>query len=240
MTTRGTAVQSALLRLRHLISTRFAVGDQLPNEKTLADSLDVSRGTVREALGILAVEGVVTRQWGIGTFVSPPPPTASLSMSSIISFRDRVQSTGRTVTLQRASCELVDTPADVRAELQLALGAKAWRVERLFAVDGTPAALMLEHIPERLFGRSTDPSAMMDVATDLFEMLDRHEPGSVAHTTTDIEAVTVTGELARALGLEPGFAVVRGLQVTYGPQGERLAHGSSHQRTDLVRMRITR
>ncbi len=240
MTTRGTAVTSALLRLRHLIATHFAVGDQLPTEKALAESLGVSRGTVREALGILAVEGVVTREWGVGTFVSPPQQAASLSMSSIVSYRDRVQSGGRSVELVAAACDLVDCPPDVRGVLDLAHDAKAWRVRRLFAVDGTPSALMLEHIPEQLFGRSTDPSAMLSIDTDLFEMLNRHEPGCVAHTTTDIEAVTVTADDALPLGLEPGAAVIRGVQVTYGRRGELLAHGLSHQRTDRVRMRITR
>ncbi len=241
MATRDTVVNSALLRLRYLITTRFEVGDQLPTETSFAEQLDVSRGTVREALGILATEGAITRRWGVGTFVSPPAPTASLTMSSIRSFRDRVEAGGHVVALLDASCVLVDRPPpELVPVLGLEDDARAWRVERLFAVDGTPAALMYEYIPERLFGRVIDPSPMTTLGTDLFDMLDRHEPGSVAHTTTDLEAVAVDVDQARALDLDVGSPVIFAVQMTYGPRGEPLAHGRSHQRTDLVRMRITR
>ncbi|NMR19237.1 GntR family transcriptional regulator [Cellulomonas fimi] len=240
MANRDTAVQSALLRLRHLIAMRFEVGDQLPTEKTLAESMDVSRGTVREALGILATEGIVNRRWGAGTFVNPPRPVASLNMSAIQSFRDRVQSSGRIVTLLDGTCERVECPPDASRALQLSNGATAWLVRRLFAVDGTPAALMHEHIPLELFGRPIDPAPMRSLETDLFEMLNRHQRGATAHTVTDIEAVALDAADAEPLGLDPGCPVIRAVQVTYSPDNEPLAYGRSLQRTDLVRMRITR
>ena len=49
---------------------RFLPGDKLPNEIELADELQVSRTTLREALRILITRGLVEVRRGVGTFVT--------------------------------------------------------------------------------------------------------------------------------------------------------------------------
>ena len=48
----------------------FAPGEQLPNENTLSSRLGVSRATLREAIRILAAQGVLDVYRGRGTFIS--------------------------------------------------------------------------------------------------------------------------------------------------------------------------
>lgn len=52
------------------IEKRFLPGDKLPNENELSEALDVSRTTLREAIRILATNGILEIQRGRGTFVS--------------------------------------------------------------------------------------------------------------------------------------------------------------------------
>ena len=49
---------------------RFQPGDKLPNELELAEELQVSRTTLREALRILSTRGLVEARRGVGTFVT--------------------------------------------------------------------------------------------------------------------------------------------------------------------------
>lgn len=56
---------------------RKAPGDRLDTEQGLAQRLDVSVLTVREALGMLAHEGLILRQQGRGTFVAERPDAAA-------------------------------------------------------------------------------------------------------------------------------------------------------------------
>ena len=49
---------------------RFLPGDKLPNELELAQELQVSRTTLREALRILTTRGLVEVRRGVGTFVT--------------------------------------------------------------------------------------------------------------------------------------------------------------------------
>src|SRR5215470_13900354 len=52
---------------------RLKPGEQLPSEPELAESLGVSRSTLRDALRILVSEGTLLRRRGVGTFVSTDP-----------------------------------------------------------------------------------------------------------------------------------------------------------------------
>jgi GntR family transcriptional regulator len=237
---RDTVVEGALQQLRHLVETKYGIGDKLPNERELSQQLAVSRGTLREVLGILALEGVVDRQWGVGTTVCSPRPMASLNMSNIESYRQRLELGGRIVALGDASCELALAPDSALKALRRDAGTAMWKVYRLFTVDGSPTAHMIEYIPTVIFGAPIDPRPMLQVKTSLYDLLNEQGVGPVEKTVTDVAATLVTGDTALALALSDGEPVIRAEQVTYNTRSEPLAHGISLQRTDLVPMRIIR
>lgn len=53
-----------------IISGALKSGERLPPERVLAEQLNVSRPSIREALGILEVKGLLTSKQGGGTFVT--------------------------------------------------------------------------------------------------------------------------------------------------------------------------
>ena len=56
----------------------LAPGDQLPSERELSEELQVSRGTVREAVQFLQTLGLLEIRHGSGTFVRPATDASSL------------------------------------------------------------------------------------------------------------------------------------------------------------------
>ena len=62
-------------RLRDLIfeQHRFQPGDRIPDERSLARELGVSRTSLREAIKILVANGILVIRRGVGTFVSETP-----------------------------------------------------------------------------------------------------------------------------------------------------------------------
>jgi len=60
-------------RLREMIERgSLAVGTLLPSEQVLAEQFQVARATLRQAMAILAEEGLITRRRGAGTRVNDP------------------------------------------------------------------------------------------------------------------------------------------------------------------------
>lgn len=54
---------------RYILNERLPVGTKLPNEYQMANHFEVSRGTIREAVKLLASKGVVQVKHGSGTYV---------------------------------------------------------------------------------------------------------------------------------------------------------------------------
>jgi DNA-binding LacI/PurR family transcriptional regulator len=60
-----------------ILSGDYRVGERLPSERTLAASTGMTVMTVRQALGVLAEKGLISRQQGRGTFVTLPDSSQS-------------------------------------------------------------------------------------------------------------------------------------------------------------------
>ena len=67
---RANLAETAVGTIRTEITAgRWKVGERIPNEATLAVTLGVSRGTVREAVRVLVAQGFLETRQGSGTYV---------------------------------------------------------------------------------------------------------------------------------------------------------------------------
>ena len=55
------------------VIAKAKAGERLPSEPVLARRLGVSRATLREAMRTFETQGLISRQQGVGTFVTRPP-----------------------------------------------------------------------------------------------------------------------------------------------------------------------
>lgn len=134
-------------------------GARLPPERELMEEHNVSRTTVRLALGELVNENLVVTGQGRGSFVRERPPLtylASLSDSRSRreqhdedTFRIDLREQGRT-GLQRISVERCSPAPDVARRLQLEAGEQVLVRRRLHVVDGHPTQTGDSYYPLRL------------------------------------------------------------------------------------------
>lgn len=82
------ASRIALQVLEMIKTQKLAPGTALPPERALADLLDVSRPSLREALHILQAQGLVSIKHGQGTFVSEPVLAQELRAATIAKTHD--------------------------------------------------------------------------------------------------------------------------------------------------------
>ena len=70
--------------------------NRLPTEEELAQRFQVSRNTIREALSMLEMDGLITRRQGVGTFIEPARVPVG---SRTIGFTESMRLAGRNPAL---------------------------------------------------------------------------------------------------------------------------------------------
>jgi GntR family transcriptional regulator len=149
----------AAQHIRRQIETgRFAGGERLPSESELADSFELSRLTVRQAMAKLAEEGLVERKQGIGTFVTPRKLAVQHDLSLSSSWRQRFEQEGRassSALLESAPQAALPAEMSTRVTGVEAAGPFAF-VKRVHHVDDQPIGSTESWIPAALAPGLTD------------------------------------------------------------------------------------
>ncbi|MER5393038.1 GntR family transcriptional regulator [Saccharopolyspora sp. NPDC002686] len=229
----------AATELRKLIGEEYRPGDRLPPEGQLAQRIGVSRNTLREALGDLALEGLVERRWGVGTVVRERTGPVSLSLTEIIPVREIIHGYGHEATLPHVAIEEVGCDAELAETLQIEPGTPVWSIERVFAVDGTPAVLMRDWARKHYRDAEFDPHPLSDVDTDLITLI-RSAGAPLSRVEGHLDAVEADATTARLLGVKRGRPLVCVTQTCLSERGNVLLHTEVHYRTDVIKLNINR
>jgi GntR family transcriptional regulator len=131
---------SAALK-REIAAGRFSESDVLPGERELSGMLNVSRTTLRRAIGGLIDEGVLAHRHGAGTFVRRNPPHAEQPLSRLTSFTEDMRLRGLAATsrvIEQGA--FLPTPEEVMM-LGIGPGESVYRLARLRLADGVPMAI---------------------------------------------------------------------------------------------------
>lgn len=209
-----------------------APGDPLPSETELATQFKVSRMTARQAVQNLAIDGLVRRQRGSGTFIAPQP--MHRHSGALMNFSSDMRRRGK-----RASSRLLDarlrtpTAADVEA-LRLEEGSRVVSLSRLRLADGVPMAI--ENV--------VLPSSCAPVLAEDLENGSLHEAllalGRVPTTAQCwISARTATSAQARLLDIPPRSALLVERRIIVDADDVPLEHTESAYVADRYVIDVT-
>lgn len=147
---------AASLRAK-ITSGDYAPGDRLPSERALAAEFRTARNTAREAIGLLAVEGLVDVQHGRGAFVRTGTPLIRLGASryartirdstGLSPFRAEAAAQGKQARVDVPSISRVPTPADVAERLGLTSGEEVVARVNHYFTDDEPLQIGTTYIP---------------------------------------------------------------------------------------------
>ncbi|KQT34634.1 GntR family transcriptional regulator [Sphingomonas sp. Leaf412] len=183
--------------LRDAITGRvLAEDDAIPAERELALEYDVSRITVRKAIGGLVEEGLLTRRRGAGTFVAA---RVEKSFSTITSFSEDMESRGRVPSSQWVSRTSGTVTPQEALSLGLSPGTPVYRFHRLRFADGVPMALEMSTIAGFCLASADD------VGGSLYAALDAAGYRPV-RALQRLRAVAFSADHAAMLAVEKGHA----------------------------------
>src|SRR5581483_12256444 len=106
-------------------------GDVIPGERELAESLDVSRMTLRAAIDELVDEGLLLRQRGRGTVVAHVRINKQAQVMGFMSFSEEMHSRGLEPSSRILAFKSEVADAGVAAQLDLPLGAQVILLKRV-------------------------------------------------------------------------------------------------------------
>jgi GntR family transcriptional regulator len=196
-----------------LIAGKLERGAKLPNENELASRFDVSRATVREAVGGLLEAGYLARRHGSGTYVTFAPQ-ARHALDTTVSYTAMIREAGR-VPSETVISKGTRAPTDSEREsLDLADDDAVIEVERVRMADGRPVIYSRDRIPESLLG-DVAPDAL---DSSLYVILD-WAGHPVARASAQLVPTVADAALARHLEVKRGTPLLHIDQVDYDERG---------------------
>lgn len=179
-------------------------GDQVPSERDLMQAYQLSRNTVRQAMGILENEGLIVRDHGHGTYVSNLSNTFHYMLDTFLENYDLLRRAGYTPSMQQVSTQQVLPPDIVSRALRLQNGEAAVCHTMIFYADDRPAMYTQDYLPVMIVGEDNPPAG----GERFWEYLERSSGKRMEYVLIDISPVEAVGEIAEAFQVPLGSPVL--------------------------------
>jgi GntR family transcriptional regulator len=209
----------------------IAAGSALPSESELMERFEVSRNTVRRALGQLEQEKRIVRRRGSGSYArrAPQTPFSPDSIAEVLQdfTAAKSQSSSRLLRVQTAK-----TPEFVRRK-DPGFGDLSLVVQRCRSVKDQPVMVSTSYVPEELGQGLTRRELGRQVVLSVLDAIGI-SPSSAEQIITAVAADAFT---ARHLGVEPASALVCIHRLIRDRKGRSIEHQSHLYRADLSYLR---
>jgi GntR family transcriptional regulator len=223
-------------RLGQIIATTTP-GDRLPSEPDLAQSLGVSRATLREAMRTFETQGLIRRRQGSGTFVSHPSAVIDTGLEVLESIETMGERFGLKATLGELKLQVRPPSEEERAALLLPPGAEVTQVSRVILAEDHPVAFLTDILQAGLLTLDELTEKFSGSVLDL--LLSRGEP-RLWSSRTEINAVAASSAVARALGIQRGDVLLRFIATLYSLDGAVVDYSYSYFLPGYFRFHVVR
>lgn len=213
----------------------YPPGGRLPSETELSEEMGVSRATIRTVLARMAVEGLILRKQGDGTYVNQHIRAINTHSGGMWDFARLIAGSGFEPAIQPAGMAVRSATEHEADILAVEPGDKLLSVVRLFSADETPAILAKNVIPLHLLKEEPD---RIDSRLQIGDLLARYCHQKIAYTLTDINSTTAAAEVVEFLHVPAGSPLLV-LQVTFFNRNNHpIVYGRSFFNDNLLRLRL--
>ncbi|HEY4146065.1 GntR family transcriptional regulator [Pinirhizobacter sp.] len=217
--------------IRRVLAGDWGPGGMLPSEMKLAEEYGLSQGTVRHAIEEMAVEGLVTRQSGRGTFVASHKGDYKPFRFSRFFLASGETLAGSEVRYLASSN--IKATARVAAGLQLAAGEPVSRLVRARCHRGAPVLVDFMYLGEELCP-DADTVIFQQRPNSLYLALEQVYNLLVVRVDERIRARLINREEARLLDAPGDVPVLEVERTAYSLGGEPVEWRISVCRTDQL------
>ncbi len=218
---------------RNLSAGTLTAGEMLPSETELCRAFNVSRSTIRQAIGILESEGLVVRKQGRGTFVAAPK--VRRRTENVYSFTSEISAMGMTPSSTLIEFEVIDPTPDIVKVLELKdPNERVYRFTRIRNVNGEPLILETSFYRCALYPNLTREL----LQTHSFYSLLYEAGVAPANAIDSYEAVIIGRAEGEMLHCKPGSCGFSVQRRTFDSSGVCYEFTQSLMRADRVKLDV--
>lgn len=220
-----------------ILEGRFKPGERLPTEFELIARYQVSRTTVRQTIGELQKEGLVTVHRGKGTFVRDGKIEPELS--ALTGFVEDMLALGIEASARVLSIEEVRADKLVAGQLGLNPGDRVIKIVRIRLANQEPLSYDVSFLPYEIGAKLAQEDL---VVYPIFTLLEDKYGVPLGEADYRIEASLADRKIAEALGIRKGAAMLSIERTTYSASGVAVDFEQLFYRGDRIRytMRLKR
>lgn len=233
-------------QVRDYLKKRIEAGEllphaQIPSERELCELFQLSRTTVRQALGEAEREGLIYRIHGKGTFVSSSQINQPLS--EIHSFKETVTSHGLRPQMQVLSTKILAADFQLAALLKIDVDSEIVNIELLGYANDEPLVWYSTFLAGEM-GREVAEEARIRTGNGLafstYELY-MERCGIRPDVTNQTIEVRLADEVtASRLQIEPGAAHFLVTSIVYDEDGRPIEFKKTRYRGDRYKVNISR
>lgn len=225
-------------QLKELLRTQILDGtyppeSRMPSESELGERFQVSRITVRQALGDLQKEGLIFKIHGKGTFVAKPK--AFQNVSTLQGLAESMSQLGYEVINQLHSIKFIKADARAAERLNLKEGEKIAEIKRVRLINREPISLEISYLPQDIGEKLLKADL---ITRDIFLILENDLQLNLGHADLAIDAVLSDTDLATALNIEEGLPIMRIERLTHTADGQPIDFEFLYYRGDAFQYRF--
>ena len=187
-----------------LVGGLWHPGHSIPSEIELAQSYNVSQGTVRKAIDELAAEKILIRRQGKGTFVASHNEEHNqlrfLRLTSSLGDKEKLDNKLISFEKEKASNGLAKT-------LGINSASTVVSIKRVLTFNEKPLILDLIKVPAASF-RGLTPGKIIEKKGSMYRMYEADFGIQMLHAKEKIRAVTASAEAAELLGVSIGSPIL--------------------------------
>ena len=236
---RLTLTESCCEALEEAIETgAYRPGSRLPSEAELAEQLDVSRPTVRDALRMLVERGLIVRRHGHGTFVREHRIQKDLTRNFGIT--DMIRSAGCVPSAKETQVLRVRADAEVAAALEVPVGDEVWEIERVRLADDRPVVLSTDYLAGDALEESDLDAVLSGGEQSVYTLLYNVCGLTISRGEAQLAPCKTTARLRALLGVKSGAPLLCIRQVDFDQRDRPVVYSVEYHVADWVSFSVER
>jgi GntR family transcriptional regulator len=217
---------------------RLKPGEQLPSEPEFAESLGVSRTTLRDANRILVSEGTLVRRRGVGTFVSTDPlMSIQDGLENLSSTTQLIRNHGFEPGTSHAVWERIPASDYLAGILGLDPGAALLHFSRTRTANAIPVIHCEEYVPAHLFDDQN--AGQLEGEWSLYDVM-KAVQAEVVSAVCKVVPVVADQNLAAQLDVAQQHPLLLLRQTHYSTDNRPILYCENYHNCDLIEFHVIR